>query len=70
MSMHLPYVQMGWSSWNAIGSEVNAEYVKKVADYFVRSGLQDKVSVVHATKFVNVMNMNVIYSTRAQPSIH
>eukprot|EP00038_Savillea_parva_P028500 m.65428 g.65428 ORF g.65428 m.65428 type:complete len:474 (+) comp8291_c0_seq1:200-1621(+) len=34
--------QMGWSSWNAIGSEVNAEYVKKVADYFVRSGLQDK----------------------------
>eukprot|EP00035_Acanthoeca_spectabilis_P001073 m.77465 g.77465 ORF g.77465 m.77465 type:complete len:418 (+) comp10610_c0_seq2:54-1307(+) len=34
--------QMGWSSWNAIGSEVNAAYVKKVTDYFVSSGLQKK----------------------------
>jgi alpha-galactosidase len=32
----------GWSSWNAIGSTVSAEYIKKVADYMVSSGLATK----------------------------
>jgi hypothetical protein len=34
--------QMGWSSWNAIGSTVSAQYVKQVADYMVSSGLAAK----------------------------
>jgi hypothetical protein len=40
---HAIIAQMGFSSWNAIGSQVNAAYIKKVAQYFVDSGLQEKV---------------------------